>query len=120
MTIIIPIIKTKTYCKKVMNQWPHLIETSNNCQSLGNHHHHGNLLSKSHDNVDGISKSLQSIGDLLVHRKGSAPNRLHEENSFLPDDDHTSYFLLHKPNFPKKLLKCTFFALKVYNFSSKI
>ena len=103
MTIIIPIIKTKTYCKQVMNQWPHLIETSNNCQSLGNHHHHGNLLSKSHDNVDGISKILQSIGDLLVHRKGSAPNRLHEENSFLPDDDHTSYFLLHKPNFPKKI-----------------
>ena len=54
------------------------------------YHHHGNLLSKSHDDIERISQGLQSCGDLLVHRKGSAPNGLHEENSFLPDDDGTS------------------------------
>ena len=44
-------------------------------------------MAKSHDNIDRISNLLQSCGDLLVHWERSAPDGLHEENSFLPDDD---------------------------------
>ena len=51
------------------------------------HHHHENLLSKSHDDIDWIAKGLYSIGDLLVYWERSAPNRFHEKDSLLPDDD---------------------------------
>ena len=121
MTIIIPIIKTKTYRKKVMNQWPYF---NWDFKQLP-------ISWKSSSSwKPSVQKSWQRWRDFqespIYWRSPCTQGRFCSKPPpwrKLLSPWWWSYLVLFTPQtkFSKKnILKCTFFALKMYNFSSKI